>query len=158
MSDLNDAITDRRKQTRSSIYHYLYTAPEPCSKQDIARDLNLSLPTVYQNVTELLEAGLIEYAGAAQSAGGRPAMQLQITVNARCAIGISITGHRLRFAAADLRREEIAFQDLPHSLNVEDDGYADFVAYQLEQFIDHNGIDRSRLLGVGMLHRNIAAR
>ncbi len=150
MSELIDTITERRKQTRSSIYHYLYAAPEPRSKQDIARDLNLSLPTVYQNVTELLDAGLIEYAGAAQSAGGRPAMQLQITAGARCAIGISITGHRLRFAAADLRREEIAFQDLPHSLNVEDEGYAAFVAEQLERFIDKAGIDRTRLLGVGI--------
>ena len=63
MSDLNEAISDRRRQTRSNVYHYLYQSPEPRSKQDISRDLNLSLPTVYQNVSELLDAGLIEYAG-----------------------------------------------------------------------------------------------
>ena len=95
MPNLNNAISDRRRQTRSSIYHYLYHSPTPRSKQDIARDLNLSLPTVYQNITELLDAGLIEYAGSTPSAGGRPAMQLRITPGARCAIGISVTGHQI---------------------------------------------------------------
>ena len=150
MSALNDSITDRRKQTRSSIYHYLYTSFEPRSKQEIARDLNLSLPTVYQNVSELLDAGLIEYTGASQSVSGRPAMMLHIVTSARCSIGISITGHRLRFAAADLSREEIAYKDLSHHLNVEDSGYAEFVAEQLEVFIDESKLDRGKLLGVGI--------
>ena len=150
MSELNDAITARRKQTRSSIYHYLYNAGEPRSKQDIARDLNLSLPTVYQNVTELINARLIDYAGAAQSAGGRPAMQLRILPDARFAIGISITGHRLRFSAADLSRKQVAYLDLPHHYNVEDEDYHTFVAQQLEEFIDSSHIDRQRLLGVGI--------
>lgn len=149
MADLNEVITDRRRQTRSSIYHYLYASSMPCSKQEIARDLNLSLPTVYQNIAELLDAGLIEYAGAGQSLGGRPAMQLRIVADARVAIGISITGHRLRFTAADLSREETAYKDFTHHLNVEDEHYAEFVAQQLEIFIDENKIDRSRLLGVG---------
>lgn len=150
MSDLNDAISERRRQTRSSVYHYLYESPVPRSKQDISRDLNLSLPTVYQNVSELLNAGLIGYAGTSQSAGGRPAMQLHVIPDARCAIGISITGHRLRFAAADLSREEIAYKDLPHTLNVEDEGYSKFVAEQLEAFIDDNRLDREKILGVGI--------
>ena len=150
MADLNDVITDRRRQTRSSIYHYLYASSAPCSKQEIARDLNLSLPTVYQNVAELLDAGLIEYAGAGQSLGGRPAMKLRIVADARVAIGISITGHRLRFTAADLSREETAYKDLAHQLNVEDEHYAEFVARQLELFIDENSIDRSKLLGIGI--------
>ena len=150
MADLNDVITDRRRQTRSSIYHYLYASSAPCSKQEIARDLNLSLPTVYQNVAELLDAGLIEYAGAGQSLGGRPAMKLRIVADARVAIGISITGHRRRFTAADLSREETAYKDLAHQLNVEDEHYAEFVARQLELFIDENSIDRSKLLGIGI--------
>lgn len=150
MPNLNNAISDRRRQTRSSIYHYLYQSPDPRSKQDISRDLNLSLPTVYQNITELLDAGLIEYAGSTPSAGGRPAMQLRITPGARCAIGISVTGHRLRFAAADLSREEIAYKDLPHSYNVEDEGYSAFVADTLERFIDESRLKRDRILGVGI--------
>ncbi len=147
---LNETITERRRQTRSSVYHYLYSSDVPKSKQDIARDLNLSLPTVYQNISELIDAGLIEYVGPAPSVGGRPAMQLHIVKDARCAIGIDISGHRLRFASTDLSRSETAYWDLPHRFNVEDEGYARFVAEQLEIFIDRNHIDRAKLLGVGI--------
>ena len=52
-------MTQRRRQTRNSIYHYLYETREFCSKQSLARDLRLSLPTVYQHLTELMEEGLV---------------------------------------------------------------------------------------------------
>ena len=79
---LEETLTERRRRTRSSIYHYLYSAEAPCAKQKIAADLNLSLPTVYQNLTELAEAGLIDYAGAQPSSGGRPAMNLAVVAGA----------------------------------------------------------------------------
>ena len=53
VSALDQTISARRRQTRSSIYRYLYEAGVPCSKQQIAAALGLSLPTVYQNLTEL---------------------------------------------------------------------------------------------------------
>lgn len=31
-------MTQRRRQTRNSIYHYLYETREFCSKQSLARD------------------------------------------------------------------------------------------------------------------------
>lgn len=150
MAAANGSHTDRRHQTKSLVYHYIYDAARLCSKQDIARDLDLSLPTVYQNITALVEDGLIEYAGASKSTGGRPAMLLRIISDAKCAIGISIMGHCLRFAATDLSRRETAYKELPHRLNVEDANYSSFVASELEHFIDENGICRERILGVGI--------
>ena len=72
VSALDQTISARRRQTRSSIYRYLYEAGVPCSKQQIAAALGLSLPTVYQNLTELAAAGLIGEAGMQPSSGGRP--------------------------------------------------------------------------------------
>lgn len=150
MKDLDNTISERRKQTRSRIYNYLYNSEKPQSKQSIAQALNLSLPTVYQDLSELMDAGLIEPAGTAQSSGGRPATTLQIAKDARCAIGIGITWYRLRFAAADLQRNEIAFKDVHHNYKVDDPEYNDFVLQQLEQFIDENHLIRERILGVGV--------
>ena len=104
---LEETLTERRRRTRSSIYHYLYSAEAPCAKQKIAADLNLSLPTVYQNLTELAEAGLIDYAGAQPSSGGRPAMNLAVVAGARVSVGVSITEHRLRFILTDLKLNEL---------------------------------------------------
>ena len=142
--------TDRRRRTRSSIYHYLYAAPSPCSKQQIANDLNLSLPTVYQNLSELLEAGLIDYTGAQRSSGGRPAKQLSVIPDARLSVGISITVHRLRFILTDLKCNQRGFKDVHHTHALEEDSYDAFLAAELESFLNEQQVDRSRLPGVGV--------
>ena len=150
MEELNSILTERRRQTRRSVYQYLYNSPFPRSKQEIAKELSLSLPTVYQNVSELTDAGLIEYAGSAQPAGGRPAQQLRIVKRAKYSIGISITGHLLRFVAVDLAADEIACKEVRHIYNVEEKEYESFVAGQLEEFISENALVRENLLGVGI--------
>lgn len=147
---LSSTITDRRRQTRSSIYHYLYDSPAPRSKQEIARDLNLSLPTVYQNVSELLDAGFIEYRGSSLPSGGRPAMQLGIVKNVRCAVGINISGHILRYIAVNLAAEEIAYREFCHEFCVGSDEFCRYIADCLDEFILENHIEKSSVLGVGV--------
>lgn len=147
---LEETLTERRRRTRSSIYHYLYSAEAPCAKQKIAADLNLSLPTVYQNLTELAEAGLIDYAGAQPSSGGRPAMNLAVVAGARVSVGVSITEHRLRFILTDLKLNELGYKDVRHGKNLTDGDYSEFLAAELECFLDEQGVDRARLLGVGL--------
>lgn len=150
MNPLNDNITDRRKQTRSAVFRYLYESPEPRSKQDISRDLSISMPTVYQNVSELLEAGYIEYCGLGESSGGRPPMYLRPVSDVCCAIGMNVTVDTLHFAATDLSCQETAFYSVKCDLPVDSPDFADFACAELERFIDANGIDRNRLLGVGI--------
>ena len=143
-------MTQRRRQTRNSIYHYLYETREFCSKQSLARDLRLSLPTVYQHLTELMEEGLVHYSGEQQSTGGRKAMGLEIVADARYAIGVSVTETRLRFVAADLRLGEMAYRKVHHPSVAEMETFGDFLTGELERFIDDNALDRDRLLGVGI--------
>ena len=150
MKNLSSDITERRRQTRSTVFHYIYNSGKPCSKQEIANAVNISLPTLYQNVNELLEAGFIEYCGSQASSGGRPAAQLRVVNNIRYAVGISITMHHLRFVATDLSKAEVAFKSVSHNVSIEDPDYSEFVASQLETFIDENNIVRERLLGVGI--------
>ena len=147
---LNEPPTDRRRRTRSSIYHYLYSAEKPCSKQQIANDLNLSLPTVYQNLSELLDAGLIDYAGSQRSSGGRPAMLLSVIPDARLSVGISITAHRLRFILTDLKCNQRGFKDVHHNNSLKEPGFDVFLVEELERFLDELNVDRERLLGVGV--------
>ena len=150
VSALDQTISARRRQTRSSIYRYLYEAGVPCSKQQIAAALGLSLPTVYQNLTELAAAGLIGEAGMQPSSGGRPATQLSILADARLSAGVCITRQRLRFILTDLSRRELGYKDVRHQKDVSDPDYSAFLAAQLERFLDENGVDRGKLLGVGV--------
>jgi hypothetical protein len=87
MTKLAETITERRRQTRNGIYQYMFFSDKPHSKQEIATELSLSLPTVHQNLTELIEAGLVRRDGTQQSTGGRRAMRLTIAENAHFAVG-----------------------------------------------------------------------
>ena len=143
-------VTERRKQTRSSIYHYLYETQSFCSRQSLSLALGLSLPTIYQNLTELMESGLVCYSGETQSTGGRKASGLTIVPDARVAVGVSITENRLRFSAADLRLKELAYRKVPHMPFTQVSDFGVFLARELESFLDENQIDRAKLLGVGI--------
>ena len=148
MRERTDAGADRRRQSRSSVYHYLYETRDFCTRQSLAQALDLSLPTIYQNLTDLVDAGLVRYAGQSQSTGGRKASGLAIVPDARVAVGIALTEDRLRFSAADLRLNEIAYHKVSHTSNFEMEELGTLVARELEQFLDTYHIDRSRLLGV----------
>ena len=151
MDMLNTNLTGRRKQTRSAVFQYLYYAGSPRSKLDISKELNISLPTVYQNVDELLEAGYIEYCGPQRSSGGRPAMQLRTVDSAGYAIGIFITPRNIQFSATDLSRSEIAYRRVAHPYELTSPESNEFIRSELESYIDGNRIPRERLLGVGIV-------
>lgn len=150
MEKLHEPATERRRMTRNSIYRYLYAAAGGRSKQDIADDLALSLPTVHQNLTELLKAGLVRTDGMSESTGGRRAMRLTVAENARFAVGVSISGDHFRILAANLRLEEIAYRKSTHPRTGSLGELGRYLVTELESFLDDFGLNRSKLLGVGI--------
>lgn len=142
-------VTERRRLTRNSIYHYIYEADAAPSRQEIAQKLGLSLPTVYQNITELLNAGLIRVGQVRKSTGGRRPMGYSVVSDVKFAVGISITADKLRYLASDLKLRELGYKKTEIvSLKSEDIGRQ--IADELEVFLDKNRLDRSRMLGVGI--------
>lgn len=142
--------SSRVVSTRQRIYHTLYDSPDFCSRQSLARSCEISLPTLHQYLTELFRDGLICYSGEERATGGRRVQGLDIVPDARIALGVSVTGQHLRLTAADLRLRELAYRrvnfDLPEHLQRADGAMAGII----EQFLDDCGLDRSRLLGVGI--------
>lgn len=150
MPELTETITERRRLTRNSIYRYLYDADTPRTKQELSLHLSLSLPTVHQNLSELLQAGLVEPGGLQQSTGGRRATGLVIAANARFAVGVFVTQDRFRFLASNLRMEEIAYKKTPPLPALSAAELGGRLAAELEAFLDDFGLNRSKLLGVGI--------
>ena len=109
---------ERRRQTRSNVYHYLYGAQEFCTRQSLAQALDLSLPTIYQNLTDLVDAGLVRYAGQSQSTGGRKASGPATVPAARGGGGLALAEDRLRLSAAGLRLNEGAYHQVWHTLHL----------------------------------------
>ena len=143
------STAELRRRNRNNIYRYFHRAAEPCTKQDIAGSLSLSLPTVTQNLNELLDEGLIAYAGLEASSGGRRARTMRICAAARFAVGIELSPKHIRLVAVDLRAEVIAYHKLAEPFS-NDIGYRRRMAQALEDFLDDYELDRAKLLGVGV--------
>ena len=146
----NTAAQQNALSARSRIYHYLYETQAFCSKQAIAKHCAISMPTLYQNVSELMNDGLVRYSGERQSTGGRRARGLDIVPDARVAVGVSVSEHLLRLTEVDLRLNELAYQAMPFDLAAKLSDRSAVLSAILEKFLDDAGVDRSRLLGVGV--------
>ena len=133
---------------KSKIYRTLHEAKGFCSRQTLAEVCGVSLPTLYRNLDELMEEGLVRFSGEEQSTGGRKAKGLAIVPDARFSVGVSVNEKTLRLVAADLRMQEIAYRLLPFDVYACLEGRAPKVAAELEDFLNSYHLDRTRLLGV----------
>lgn len=67
-SSVKTVAIDLKRMNRRRIYNLLRSG-RACSRRDIVMQLNLSLPTVVQNLNELSEDGLICQAGQQTKTG-----------------------------------------------------------------------------------------
>ena len=90
-----------RDFNQTQIYKLAYQCGR-ISRQEIAEQLNLSMPTISQNLKLLEEKHLIERNGMFQSTGGRKSVAYTGVSNARVAVGTQISENHIRIAAIDL--------------------------------------------------------
>lgn len=138
-----------RRQNRNRVFRYIYSSETPVSKQDVAQSLSLSLPTVGQNLRELLDSGLLELQGTFDSTGGRKPKAIGVTANFKYSVGIMISNRHIHIACIDLRAHQVCDKAVFKPFTG-DETYCKELGQILEDFLDANAIDRSRLLGVGV--------
>ncbi|MCI1665035.1 MAG: ROK family transcriptional regulator [Atopobiaceae bacterium] len=143
-------ISGRRQLTRNRIFRSLYEAKDGLTQQQLSNELDLSLPTIRQNLTNLSELGLIHQAGQLESTGGRRAHVLEVDPAARTSVGISLTEHCFQFVALDLLCNTIATRKREHGPISDVSALGEDMARALERFLDDEGIARESLLGVGI--------
>ncbi len=137
---------ERKSGAKARIMEYLLNQ-EMTSKVALAKELGLSMPTVINNVNELMERGMILEAGQYQSTGGRKAMGLSINRNYRQSIGVSITANHLVMVLVDLSGQIVKHERIRFPF-AEDVDYCTAFAEQLQTFT--KGLQQERLLGVGI--------
>ena len=142
-------ITERRRQTRNRIYRYIFDAEQPVSKQDLAYALRLSMPTIHQNIAELMEAGVIRVGEIGRSTGGRPPAEYVPVPDVRFAIGVSVTADYLFLLAGDLKLQRIASRRIKWTLP-KSERIGGAIARAVETFIRDHRLKKQRLLGVGI--------
>lgn len=137
-----------KKINRNAIYNFLYMH-EPLSIQEIAYTLNMSLPTVTQNIKEMFERGLIIESGLFESTGGRKAKAISYNSTARYAIGLDITRNHVGIVLIDLSARVIKNErkQFPF-INSKD--YFKGVGELVKNFVEESEIEKESILGVGI--------
>ncbi|MFA5659673.1 MAG: ROK family transcriptional regulator [Oscillospiraceae bacterium] len=92
--------------SRNSIYKLIFNR-QKISKPEIAHILKLSLPTVIQNVKDLISEGLLYENGVLESNGGRKAVAISCEPNARFSVGLDVTRKRINAVLINLKGEII---------------------------------------------------
>ncbi|HYE69708.1 MAG TPA: ROK family transcriptional regulator [Anaerovoracaceae bacterium] len=148
MKRTTSTTTDLKWINRNKVYRYIYEN-DKVAKQDLVRDLGLSLPTISQNLTELFDMGLLRYAGKFESSGGRKPKKISIIPDARMVIGVEIKMEHINILAIDLKGNIRPSERLDYNFEVSD-RYGIFLAGEIENYIRRKAINPEIILGVGI--------
>lgn len=138
-----------KKQNRILVFKNILEAGD-ITKPELAASTGLSLPTVIQATKELCEMGLVQEMGVIASSGGRRPQAYRPVCDAKIALSIDITRNHIRFSAVDLAfqvlvTESVAFRAYEMSSELEDS-----VLEMYEAFLTAQGLEHSKIIGVGI--------
>ena len=142
------SLTDIKKKNLSDVYHYIYSNPG-CSKQSIANALAISLPTVSQHLTTLLNENFIEKCGQLSSSVGRRAMAYQVVSTARISIGIEVLDRNIYIVALNLYGKKEAKEKINLDFHPTKD-YFDQLKNIVNGFLQKYGYKEDQILGIGL--------
>lgn len=137
-----------RSTNKKRIINYLYKN-NGASKQDIVHALGLSAPTVSLIMKDLSDRGLVRKVGTLESSGGRKPAANSLAYDARLSAGIEITNNHLRFVLIDLGERVLFSKKLREAFRNDEEYYRN-IQKHLETFLDESGVERNKLLGVGI--------
>lgn len=138
--------TDKRNLTKAKLINYMLNHPIT-SKTELAKELNLSMPTILTNVNDLISKEIISELGEYESTGGRKAKSIGINKSYARAMGIMITANHLEMVLINLGCEIENTKRLRLKFS-SDFSYYTKVAEQIKLFLSENNHDQ--LLGIGI--------
>ena len=140
--------TDVKKLNKNRIFRLIYNS-DKISRQEIADQLGLSLPTVNQNLKMLMEDGLIEYVGNFTSTGRRRAQAITIDNNARKAISANIKADYINVDVVGLKGQIIYSMAVKAHFS-KSSAYIEKLTDAVRHAVDYVGADADDILGVGI--------
>lgn len=140
--------TDVKKLNKNRIFRLIYNS-DKISRQEIADQLGLSLPTVNQNLKMLMEDELIEYVGNFTSTGGRRAQAITINNNVRKAISMNIKADYINVDVVGLKGQIIYSMAVKAHFS-KSSAYIEKLTDAVRHAVDYVGADADDILGVGI--------
>ena len=121
-----------------------------CTLAELTKQLHISVPTITKLVSELVEEGIVNDLGKVETPGGRRPNVFGLTSSTIYFAGISVGRDNMTYVITDLQNNILK--------EVKDDTFVlsdrtqclEKICSNIENFIDTCGIDRSKILGVGV--------
>lgn len=135
-----------KRTNKNKIYRYILKNGK-LSNQEIAYALRMSIPTVLQNINELISENLVEEAGLWESTGGRKAKAIVALPKAKVAIGIDITENHINLAIVDLQGNILKSMRINKTYKNEE-LYYQFLGDTLDSFIDDSEVKKDSIIGI----------
>ncbi|MGO2663397.1 ROK family transcriptional regulator [Mycetocola reblochoni] len=137
-------------RTRRAIYEFVRERGL-ATKNDISRELGLSLPTVSKYLNEFRQQNLIEKKAKLSSGaqGGRSPIGYACVAGGRLSVGVDVTRDGVTCLIVDLARDVVVERTVPRAYE-RSDAYCRFVAEAVGATIEESGVDARRILGVGI--------
>lgn len=137
---------DIKRTNRNLVLNYIFSK-EHTSRQDIASDLHMSMPTVLANINELQELGIVSDQGCYESTGGRKAAVICAVPDYRYGIGIDITKKHVKVVMVNLAGEVKAEKRVKKEYEDREEYYS-FVQGFVMETVEELGIEESCILGI----------
>ena len=124
----------------------------PLTKKELGRLCDLSRPTIDKALRPLLAAGLVRQDGFRPSTVGRRSVLYTFNERYKYVLGVDLEIPQLNFALTDLRGDVLSCRSQLLPLEERGDPIAllEFVADQIEAFLNKQHISSRDLLGVGL--------
>ncbi|MDE6876318.1 MAG: winged helix-turn-helix domain-containing protein, partial [Alistipes sp.] len=121
-----------------------------CTLSELTKELHISVPTITKLVQELVDENIVSDLGKVETPGGRRPNVFGLANSAIYFAGVNVGRDNMRFLITDLQnniiKEENDFtfelQDRPQCM--------ERICTSIEEFIANCGIDRGKILGLGV--------
>ncbi len=117
---------------------------------DLARELNVSVPSVTKLVTELKEDGYLEDNGKIETSGGRRPNVFGLAADAFYFLGVDVRRRRLDIALLDFQGNIIEKKEgIPFVLENTMVAFEQ-ICLEINNFIDESSLGKEKIIGVGI--------
>lgn len=122
----------------------------PISRAQIARETNLTPPTVSSNVKELIEQKMVEESDVGQSLGGRKPTMLVINNDAFYIIGVDAGPESIECIVADLAGRKLKRSETKLQLPINNQQFMDAIKQGIADCLQGMSETQDKVIGIGV--------
>ncbi len=145
----NKGLSHKNNIIKRSIIAYMAINGES-TLAELTKELKISVPTITKLVQELVEEGIVNDLGKVETPGGRRPNVFGLTNSTIYFAGINVGRDRMTYVITDLQNNIIQ-EVVDDTFELTDRSQClEKICSNIENFIDNCGIEKNKILGVGV--------